>query len=176
MQLEAQKLRADQLGELLAKKNRRLRDLQTIGQRGSIPQPILTQAEVEIAELVARQEDFRVALVQTQRSLVEAESAQAKIDIDRSVGIEIELSATDQDIDNCVQEIASMQAVIQALQNSMEGAPSGALPRVSITRRVMGHFVVAPATEMTALLSGDVVRVEFVSGPDRKVTADGKHS
>ncbi len=176
MQLEAQKLRADQLRELLAKKDRRLRELQAIGPRGSIPQTILTQAEIEIAELVARQEDFRVALAQTQRSLVEAENAQAKINIDRSVGIETELSATDQDIDNGVQEIASMQAVIQALQNSMEGAPSGGLPRLSITRRVMGHFVVTPATEMTVLLPGDVVRVEFASGPDRQVTADAKHS
>jgi hypothetical protein len=69
-----------------------------------------------------------------------------------------------------------MQAVIQALQNSMEGAPSGGLPRLSITRRVMGHFVVTPATEMTVLLPGDVVRVEFASGPDRQVTADAKHS
>jgi polysaccharide biosynthesis/export protein ExoF len=176
MQLDAQKLRADQLGKLLAKKDRRLRDLQVIGQRGSIPQPILTQAEIEIAELVARQEDFRVALVQTQRSLVEAESAQAKINIDRSVGIEAELSATDQDIDNCVHEIASMQAVIQALQNSVGGAPSGGLPRLSVTRRVRGHFAVTSATETTALLPGDVVRVEFASEPDKQVPADAKHS
>ena len=115
VELEAQNLRADQLKVLLAKKTSRLHDVEAIAARGSVPQFKLTDLNVEISELVARQEDLRVALAQAERRQVEAEIAQSKVELGFSVEIEKELAATRQDIDEGALAVASLQAVTQGL-------------------------------------------------------------
>ena len=135
--------------------------METIAARGSVSQYKLTDMNVEISELVARQEDLRVALAQAEGRLVEAEIAQAKIEQAHSVEIENELAATQQEIDDGTHAIVSMQAVIQVLRNGLPEVAGGSprLPSLSITRRVAEGYTVITATETTLLLPGDVVQV-----------------
>jgi len=162
LELQAQQVQAGQLRDLLAKKENKLQQLKAIGQRGSIPEYKINDVEIEISELLARQASLNVAFAQTQRRLVEAESAQAKLKLDHAAGIERELSTTQQEIENNIQETASMQAVRQALHTSPGEAPSsGSTPDLTITRRVAGHLTVLHAVTTTAVLPGDVVQVDF---------------
>jgi polysaccharide biosynthesis/export protein ExoF len=162
VEIEAQNLRADQLKTLFAKKVSRLRELEEIAARGSVSRYKVMDMNVDISELVARQEDLHVALAQAERRLAEAEMAQAKIELDHSVGLEKELAATKQDIDDCSLAITSMQAVTQVLRNSLPqtvGGSAATNPSLRITRRLADGFTVIPATAMTSLLPGDVVQV-----------------
>jgi polysaccharide biosynthesis/export protein ExoF len=159
-EIEAQNMRADQLKTLLATKMTRLRELQEIAARGSVSQYKLTDVNVDISELVARQQDLHVMLAQAERRLVEAAIAQAKIELDHTVGIEKELATTEQDIDDSTQTIASMQAVTRVLRNGLpEAAGAASIPGISIMRRAAEGFTVIRATETTSLVPGDVIQV-----------------
>jgi polysaccharide biosynthesis/export protein ExoF len=172
LEINAQKLRIEQASVLLIKKTRKLQELQDLAQRGSIPQHRIIDMEIEIGELMARREDFRVGFAQTQRRLVEQEAARVKLERDHVISIETELSATQEEMQTLHYEMASAQAVIEALQNSTQNSTrvvsgAGGTPRLSITRRAAGQFVVAPADETTALLPGDVVEVDISSPPPK---------
>ena len=172
LEIDAQKLRIDQASALLVKKTAKLQELQDLAQRGSIPQHRLIDMEIEIGELMARREDFRVGFAQTQRRLIEQEAERVKLERDHAISIETGLSATQEEIQTLHYEIASTQAVIEALQNSTQNitrlvSGAGGTPRFSITRRAAGQFVVAPADETTALLPGDVVEVDISSPPTK---------
>jgi exopolysaccharide production protein ExoF len=164
----AQNLRIAQINVLLAKKSDRLHDLEAIAARGSVPQFKLTDVGVDVAEVTARREDLRVALMQSERRLVEAEIALAKIQLEHSVGIDKELAMTQQEIDDTMQAIASMQAVTQVLHDGASGAVgrSASIPFLRITRRMAAGITVMQATEETALVPGDVVQVNFVDSFD----------
>jgi protein involved in polysaccharide export with SLBB domain len=172
LEINAQKLRIDQANALLVKKTSKLQELQDLAQRGSIPQHRLIDMEIEIGELMARREDFRVGFAQTQRRLVEQEAARVKLERDHVISIETELSVTQEEINTLHYEMASTQAVLEALQDGTQNSArivSGAsgTPRMSITRRAAGQFVVAPADETTALLPGDVVEVDISRPPTK---------
>jgi DNA topoisomerase VI subunit A len=84
--------------------------------------------------------------------------------LDHVVGIERDLSTTQQEIDDCTQSIAAMSAVIQVLRHGITDADAGSLagaPLIKITRRNGDSINTTPATETTTLLPGDVVRVEL---------------
>ena len=110
------------------RKSDRLRDLAGIAAHGSVPQFKLTDVGVDVAEVTARREDLRVALAQSERRLVEAEIALAKTQLEHSVDIDRELAATQQEIDDSTQAIASMQAVTRVLR---DGTSDTVSPRVS---------------------------------------------
>lgn len=175
-ELEAQNVRAEQLKLLLAKKSDRLRDLEAIAARGSVSQYKLTDVGVDISDSITRREDTRVALAQSERRLVEAEIALAKIQLDHSAGINRELSATQQEIDNCRQAIVSMQAVTEVLRDGTSdvAGASSSTPFLRITRRVADGITVMAATESTGLLPGDVVQVNFVGGSDASVAGSSQ--
>jgi protein involved in polysaccharide export with SLBB domain len=163
IELDAQNLRAEQLTSLLAKKADRLRGLEGIAAHGSVSQLKLTDVGVDMSETTARREDIRVAVAQSERRVVEAEIAMAKIQLDHSAGIDKELSATEQDIDDCTQAIVAMQAVTEVLRDSVPdgvGTPAD-VPFLRITRRTNDGLTVVPATEASALLPGDVVQVNY---------------
>ena len=165
MQLAAQQHRNDQLQDLMAKKQEKLRTLHAVAQRGSIPDYMIMQAETAIAELIGRQEDLRVTFAQTQSSLVEAESARTKLDNDHFARIDAGLSAAQQNIDDGFQQVESAKAVLQVLQKTAQPDQSSRRgPQVTIERRVAGFWQTIPATERTALLPGDVVRVGAATG------------
>ena len=177
IELEAQNLRAGQLTSLLAKKSDRLRELEGIAAHGSVSQLKLTDVGVDISETTARREDIRVALAQSERRLVEAEIALAKIQLDHAAGIDKELSATEQDIDDCTRAIISMQAVTEVLRDSRPdsaGAPTD-VPFLRITRRIDDGLRVIPATEATSLLPGDVVQVNYASRFEAQDTPSSQH-
>jgi exopolysaccharide production protein ExoF len=161
VELEAQTMRAGQLTVLLTRKSDRLRDLEGIAARGSVSQLKLTDVEADVAEIVSRREDLRVSIAQTERRLIEAEIALAKIQLDHSAGIDKELSATRQEIDDRTREIDAMRAVTRVLRDGVAGASAGP-PSLGVTRRTADGATVLPATESTALLPGDVVQVNFV--------------
>jgi polysaccharide biosynthesis/export protein ExoF len=169
IEIAAQNLRANQLKDLLAKKEERLHGLEGIAAHGSVSQYKLMEVNVDISELVARQEDLHVALAQSERRLVEAENAQTKLELDYSVGIERDLAATNEDIDDCTKAITSMQATTQVLRNSLPqvaGASAGNRLRLRITRRVAAGFAIIEATEITVVLPGDVVQVNPDNGSE----------
>jgi polysaccharide biosynthesis/export protein ExoF len=177
IEVSAQNMRANQLKELLAKKEDRLHGLEGIAARGSVSQYKLMDTSVDISELVARQEDLRVALAQSERRLAEAENAQAKIELEYSVGLERELATTNEDIDDCTKIIASMQATTQVLRDSLPQIPGGSAgnrPRLRVTRRVATGFTVIDAYEMTELLPGDVVEVNSGSGSEALHSGPGQ--
>jgi polysaccharide biosynthesis/export protein ExoF len=177
IEVAAQNMRANQLKELLAKKEERLHGLEGIAARGSVSQYKLMDTSVDISELVARQEDLRVALAQSERRLAEAENAQAKIELEYSVGLERELATTNDDIDDCTKTIASMQATTQVLRDSLPQIPGGSAgnrPRLRVTRRVATGFTVIDAYEMTELLPGDVVEVNSGSGSEALHSGPGQ--
>jgi polysaccharide biosynthesis/export protein ExoF len=164
LEVDAQKRRIDRLNEFLRKKTNKLQEVQEIARRGSVPHFRITDMEIEIGDLVTRREDYSVSLAQTERRLVEQEAARAKLERDHFAAIEAELNTVQQEIHGLNYEIASMQAVIATLQNGTAVAPgSGGNPRLSITRRAAGQFVVVPADEATPLLPGDVVKVDLSS-------------
>jgi polysaccharide biosynthesis/export protein ExoF len=177
IELEAQNLRAGQLTSLLAKKSDRLRGLEGIAAHGSVSQLKLTDVGVDISETTARREDTRVALAQSERRLVEAEIALAKVQLDHAAGIDKELSAIEQEIDDCTQAIISMQAVTEVLRDSIPdvaGAPAD-VPFLRITRRVDDSLTVMPATEATALLPGDVVQVNYAGRVETQGATHSQH-
>ena len=165
IELEAQNMRAGQLTSLLAKKSDRLHGLEGIAAHGSVSQLKLTDVGVDISETTARREDTRVALAQSERRLVEAEIALAKVQLDHAAGIDKELSATEQEIDDCMQAIVSMQAVSEVLRDSVSDAVTAPadVPFLRITRRIDDGLTVIPATETTALQPGDVVQVNYAN-------------
>jgi protein involved in polysaccharide export with SLBB domain len=158
LEVEAQQLRIDQLKDLVARKREKLREMETIAGRGSVSQYKLIDMGAEISELEAKQEDLRVALAQAQRHLIEALSAEAHTKFDDSLRIDQELAATAQEVEDCKRSIASMQAVVQVLEDGPAAASSSRMD-LRITRKMQGHFSVIPATEMTPLLPGDVLQV-----------------
>jgi hypothetical protein len=103
----------------------------------------------DISETTARREDIRVAVTQSERRLVEAEIALAKVQLDHSAGIDKELSATEQEIDDCTQAIVSTQAVTEVLRDSIpDGAGALAdVPFLRITRRFDDGRKVMPRPE-----------------------------
>ncbi len=164
VELEAQNARADQISALLAKKSDRLHELEGIASKGSVPQFKLTDVGADVSETIARREDLRVALAQSERRLVEAEIALAKIQLDYAAGIERELSVAQEEIDDCSRSIATMQAVTQLLRDSIPDPTDGSVansPTFRITRRIGDAVSTIPATETTLLLPGDVVRIEL---------------
>lgn len=162
-ELEAQTLRADQLRELRAKTESRFHELEQIASRGSVAQFAMTDAGVKLAELSAKQEDLRVAVAQAERRVVEAEAAKTRLVLDYAVGLEKDVTATRQEIDDCSHAIASMRAVTQVL--STDTAQAATNPNIRITRRAADGVTVIPATEDTPLLPGDVVQVSAGSRP-----------
>jgi protein involved in polysaccharide export with SLBB domain len=173
VEVGAQNMHTAQLTALLARKADRLRDLEGIATHGSVSSLRLTDAGVDISEIVARREDIRVGLAQSERRLVEAEIALAKIQLDHSAGIDKELSSTQQEIEDCTHAIASMRAVINVLRDNglrIDPATAGTA-FLTITRRVADGIVVEPATESSALLPGDVVQVNSARRVDAKGAA-----
>jgi protein involved in polysaccharide export with SLBB domain len=175
---EAQGMRADQLKILLADKENRLHQLEEIAARGSVPNFKLTDVRADVSEVAVRQEDLRVAFAQAERRLVEAEMARTKIEFDHSVGLENELAATQQDIDDCAQAIASMRAVTLVLRNSLPQLANDGTTSLRITRRGAGGLTVIPATDTTLLQPGDVVQVNFgkrTDAPASGIAQDTQH-
>ncbi len=172
VEIEAQSMRAGQLNELLARKDDRLHGLEAIAAHGSVSQYKLTDMKVDISELVARQEDLRVAMAQAERRLVEAEMARSKTELDYTLGIEKDLASTQQDIDDCAREIASMQAVTQVLRDGLPqfAVNSASPPGLTITRRVAEGLIVTFVTETTSLLPGDVVQVGAANRSDAHIS------
>ncbi|HEX3865088.1 MAG TPA: polysaccharide biosynthesis/export family protein [Stellaceae bacterium] len=164
MDVDAQKLRLEQLNDLLSKKNSNLQQLQVVAQRGSIPQHRILDVEIEIGELAGRREDFRVAFAQAQRRVIEQQAARAKLERDHFVAIETDLAATRQEQLALNYETTATQAVIETLESgSGTGSAIGGTPRLIITRRVDGQLAVLAAKETTALLPGDVVKVDIAN-------------
>jgi protein involved in polysaccharide export with SLBB domain len=160
-EVEAQNMRANQLKDLLAKKQERLHGLEGIAANGSVPRYKLTDVGADISELVARQEDLRVTLAQAERRLIEAEIAQAKIEHDYPAETERDLATTQAAIDDTARAIASMQAVTEILGNGLPetaGQSTGAQSLI-ITRRVGTGLTTIPAVDTTLLLPGDVLQV-----------------
>jgi uncharacterized protein YPO0396 len=118
---------------------------------------------VDIAELVARQEDVRVASAQAERRLVEAQIAAARVEREYPAETEKELAATQEEIDDCSRAITSMRAVTQILGNSLSKASSGptGVQSLMITRRAAAGLTIFPAADTTVLLPGDVVQVSL---------------
>ena len=175
IELDAQNTRVEQLGALLAKKSERLHGLEGIASKGSVPQFKLTDVGADVAETIARREDLRVSLAQSQRRLIEAQMAMVKIQLDHAAGIERDLSAIQQEIEDCSESIAAMRAVTLVLQRSIPeiggGAIAGAsVPSFTVVRRVADHVTTFAATETTPLVPGDVVRVELASRADTTAT------
>jgi chromosome segregation ATPase len=166
LELEAQNLRADQLKELVAKKQTMLRELEAIATHGSVSQYKLLDMKVDISGLLAQQDDLRASVAQAGRRLAEAEFAKEKVEVDYDIELEKELTATQHDIDDCARSIATMRAVLEVLRS---GAPSvaggsGGTPTVIVTRREANGLVNFAATPSTALMPGDVLQVNFTSG------------
>jgi polysaccharide biosynthesis/export protein ExoF len=169
-EVDAQTKRAAQLDVLIHRKSQLRRELESIASHGSVSQFKLVDADAEIAELGSRREDLRVAITQSARRLVEAEIALAKLKLERSTGIERELSAVRQSVSDSEQEIAAMREVVHALAAD-EASPGTSLRgplAFEITRRGAGTIITIPANETTALLPGDVVRVTFVGSPEQR--------
>jgi protein involved in polysaccharide export with SLBB domain len=168
--LAAQKLRVDQLADLIDKKNLRLRELQNIAARGSVAQFKLTELSAEIAEVVVRREDAGASVVQAERQVLEAEIVLARIREQHSTGIDQQASAVQQQIDDAGPNLAAMRAVIQALAPAVQppatSAPAAHLAAgpanpsgFSITRRGAAGPGVIRADAATTLRPGDVVEV-----------------
>lgn len=164
-ELGAQNTRANQLRELRSQAENRLDQLQRIATRGSVSQYALTDAGVKLAELAARQEDLKVAIVQAERGVVAAEIARTRLEVDYAAGLERDLIATQREIDDCTHAIASMRAVTELLGNG--GRQIRGATIFSITRRVAEGVAIIDGNENTPLLPGDVVRV----GPSDLSTA-----
>ena len=168
LEAEAQRLRAEQSDRLLTAKNNKLQELETIGRNGSVPHFRLTEMRVEIAELRAHQADLRVASAQTMGRLTDAAIAAARAEADRSAGIETNLSAIRQEIENTNQTVTTTEATIRALSDSMAEANLQVQDQnVTITRRVSGRFVVVNATGTTPLRPGDVIRISDAAHLDQ---------
>jgi len=160
-ELRAQALRILQLDLLVARKTKRLRELEGIAVSGSVPHFKLIDVAVDIAEVAARREDARVGVAQSERRVLEAEILLAKIDLEHSAGIDKARSEIEQEIEEAGPRIAAMQAVIRVLQTgTTEAARDPAAPLVFlVTRRTAGGSVVLAASELTELLPGDVIQV-----------------
>jgi polysaccharide biosynthesis/export protein ExoF len=169
LELEAQNLRADQLKELVAKKQTMLHELEAIAIHGSVSQYKLLDMKVDISGLLAQQDDLRASVAQAARRLAEAEFAKEKVEVDYDIELEKELTATQHDIGNCARSIATMRAVLEILRSnapSVTGGSEGG-PTVIVTRREANGFVNFAATPSTALTPGDVLQVNLTSGAAR---------
>jgi protein involved in polysaccharide export with SLBB domain len=178
LEVQAQQLRIDQIKDLLTRKREKLRETEAIAARGSVSQYKLIDMGAEISELEAKQEDLRAALAQAQRHLIEALSAEARTKFDNSLRMQQELAQTAQDIEDCMRSIASMQAVVEVLQDGPASGSPGHFD-LRITRKTQGRFSVIPATEMTPLLPGDVLQVDAGGSaelPVSRVAQDSPHS
>jgi polysaccharide biosynthesis/export protein ExoF len=172
LEREAQTLRADQLKDLLARKQRKLHEMEAVAARGSVSQFKIIDMGVEVSELLVRQEDLRVALAQAERRQVETEAARAKVQTDRSMEVEHALAATQREVDDCRRSIASMRAVTQVLRDALPKAAPGSteVPNFKITRRVPMGLTVIQADETTSLLPGDVLQVSSANRPDTTIS------
>jgi hypothetical protein len=139
--------------------------MEEIAARGSVSQYKLADANIEISELASRAEDLQVSVAQAEGRLAEAEMAQAKIELGHAAEINRELAATQQEIDESAQSVASMQAVNEVLRtgpSKVAGEPTS-LTDFRIMRRGIEGLTVIPATETTALLPGDILQVAPMS-------------
>lgn len=158
-EVTAQTTRATQLGDVIAKKQARLRELEAVAARGSVPQFRIADAMVEIAELVARQDDFEVSIVQAQGRLDASEAAVAAMEHDYTAELDKAVVSTEQELGEYAQTIGSTKAVISVLGGGVPTSGGGEQLAIRITRRGGDGFTVIVARETTALLPGDVVQV-----------------
>jgi exopolysaccharide production protein ExoF len=164
-ELQAQNLRVTQLKTVSAKKASQIHDMAEIAARGSVSQYKLADANIQLSELVSREEDLHVSVAQAEGRLAEVEMAQAKIELGHSAEINRELATTQQDIDEAAQAVASIQAVTEVLRTGLPkvaGEPASepaSRTGFRITRRVTEGLTVISATETTALVPGDILQV-----------------
>jgi chromosome segregation ATPase len=168
LELEAQNLRADQLKELVAKKQTMLRELEAIATHGSVSQYKLLDMKVDISGLLAQQDDLRASVAQAARRLAEAEFAKEKVEVDYDIELEKELTATQHDIDDCARSITAIRAVLNVLRSSAASAAGGfeGGPTVIVTRREASGLVNFAATPSTALMPGAVLQVKFAGSAE----------
>ena len=173
-ELDAQHKRADQLNDLLGKKQMMLHELQAIAAHGSVSKYKLMDMATDISTVMAQQDDVQVTIVQTERSLAEAAFALEKLQTDYASRLDDALIATQHDIDDGARSIASMRAVVQVLQNSGGLVPAGAAkyPGLRIMRRVAEGLTEVPATETTSLLPGDILQVGSATQPVTATSVD----
>ncbi len=173
-ELDAQHKRADQLKDLVEKKQMMLHELQAIATHGSVSKYKIMDMATDISTVMAQQDEVQVAIVQTERSLAEAAFALEKLQTDYASRLDDELIATQHDKDDCARSIASMRAVVQVLQNSGGLVPAGAAryPGLRIMRRVAEGLTEVPATETTSLLPGDILQVGSATQPVTATSLD----
>ena len=159
--VEAHTRRADQLRDLLAKKQQRLGNIRQIAGKGSVPQYNVLAVEIEVSDAALKIEDEAIAIAQAQRREAEAEEARNRLTFDDSAKLEAEWAATLQEIDDCNQAIRSMEAVVRITDDdsAKTNRPDTAIPSITITRRVEKGTTNIAADEMTEVLPGDVIRV-----------------
>ena len=174
-EVEAQVMRADQIKDVIAKKQARLRDLEAIAARGSVPKFHLSDAGVEIAELIARKDDLDVAVVQAHGRLAAAEAAVVTVDRDYTTGLDKVLAATQQELDEQAHTVESAKAIINVLHGDAQGGSlgdaTGTHLAIRITRRTEGGLSVIVGNDTTPLLPGDVVQVTADAGDGTKFHA-----
>jgi len=173
MEHAAQSLRADQLKELLGKKQAKLHEMEALAARGSVSQFKIIDMGVEVSDLLVHQEDLRIALTQAERGQVEAETALARLEADHVAEVEKSIAATQREISDLQRSIAAMRTVTQVLGGGLPGTVerSAAALDFKITRRLPSGLATIHADESTALLPGDVL--EVVSSTRSGATSSG---
>lgn len=159
-ELDAQKMRLEQLAALLDKKQILLHELQAMATRGSVSRYKILEMEADLSTLLVQQQDDRVTAAQSERRLEAARAAQEKLQIDHAADLQRAIQTNQDDVDSHIRTIASIRAVLGVLQAGVaaDASDTTAPTRFWITRRSADGINRFPALETTPLLPGDVVQ------------------
>jgi polysaccharide biosynthesis/export protein ExoF len=135
----------------------RLSDLQKLRDRGVVTSNSIVTVRTELSDIESHREDSVVAMLQAQGRLAQAREAKARLALEEAEGIARAIVAVDQEIADTQEVIASAGALRRVLQ----GAQAGGLRArtYEILRQSRDGTTTVSATEMSALMPGDVVKV-----------------
>ncbi len=159
---------------LIKLREKRVVAMRTLLRQGTINNLVMVQAQSELSDAEQRRQDAvnQYAMAQQRAALVEQE--QAKLQADTRTDIETEIMAVEQQIAGNERVFATSDGVLGALRvTPAQYAPSTGVPRVPryayeiVRQRGSAGPIALPATGMTTLQPGDLVRVVRDDDPGR---------
>lgn len=158
-QLSALKKISEIVARQIGFRSERARVLQKMQGSGISTLESLWNAQKEVADLQMQEGRLTAEIGAAETSIVQAEAEAVMIKSSRSVDIERELAAVEEEINQQRTTIDASENMISALETSASGARIGEPLRLRILRRTSARTALLDADETTDLRPGDVVKV-----------------
>lgn len=159
------------MNTLIKMRAQRADGLKSLAAKGNINNLYLLQAQSDLTDAEQRRQDGGVKYAEAQQRLTQIEEEQAKLAADEKHDSDSSISSIEQQITASEREIAASNSVLGALNVSggdpqyAEASSATQGSSLEIVRRMPNGPMSLPATEMTTLRPGDLIRIRAGAQP-----------